>query len=86
MYYNNYVLNLLNTAKKVGGIGALCEGGSVRSIERTTGVHRDNVCAWIHSTERPARPKRHVPVLHIPPFVSPQAAIVRELRENGKAN
>jgi hypothetical protein len=50
----------------------------------------DKVYAWIHSTDDPTRPKRHVTVLHIPPVVSPQtavqAAIVQEFREHGKAN
>jgi hypothetical protein len=46
--------------------------------------------AWIHGTDDPAHPKRHVTVLHVPPVVSPQtavqAAIVQEFRDNGKAN
>lgn len=50
----------------------------------------DRVYAWIHETDDPKHPKRHVTVLHIPPVVSPrtavQAAIVQECREHGKAN
>jgi hypothetical protein len=50
----------------------------------------DKVYAWIHQTDDPAKPKRHVTVLHIPPVVSPrtavQAAIVQEFKEHGKAN
>jgi hypothetical protein len=50
----------------------------------------DKVYAWIHQTDDPDHPKRHVTVLHIPPVVSPQtavqAAIVQEFREYGKAN
>lgn len=51
----------------------------------------DRIYAWIHETDDPAHPKRHVTVLHIPPVVSPQtavqAAIVHEIRENrAKAN
>jgi hypothetical protein len=46
----------------------------------------DKVYAWIHDTDDPANPKRHVTVLHIPPVVSPrtavQAAIVQEFRGN----
>ncbi len=42
----------------------------------------DKVYAWMHDTDDPAHPKRHVTVLHIPPVVSPrtavQAAIVQE--------
>jgi hypothetical protein len=40
--------------------------------------------AWSHATDNPAKPKRHVTVLHIPPAVSPEtavrAAIVQEFR------
>jgi hypothetical protein len=40
--------------------------------------------AWSHATDDPAKPKRHVTVLHIPPAVSPEtavrAAIVQEFR------
>jgi hypothetical protein len=31
--------------------------------------------AWPHATYDPAQPKRHVTVLHIPPAVSPEAAV-----------
>lgn len=44
----------------------------------------DKVYAWMHDTDNPAKPKRHVTVLHIPPVISPraavQAAIIQELR------
>jgi hypothetical protein len=50
----------------------------------------DRVYAWMHITDDPTHPKRHVTVLHIPPVVSPRAAvraaIVQEFREHGKAN
>jgi hypothetical protein len=50
----------------------------------------DRVYAWIHDTDDPANPKRHVTVLHIPPVVSPrtavQAAIVQEFKEHGQVN
>jgi IS1 family transposase len=42
-YYNNYMANVLSTDKQAGIIGALCEGSSIRSIERMTGVHRDTI-------------------------------------------
>ncbi len=29
----------------------------------------DRVYAWMHDTDDPAKPKRHVTVLHIPPVV-----------------
>jgi len=35
--------NILGTDKQIGIIGALCEGSSIRSIERTTGVQRDMI-------------------------------------------
>jgi IS1 family transposase len=35
--------NVLTTDKQIGIIGALCEGSSIRSIERMTGVHRDTI-------------------------------------------
>jgi hypothetical protein len=43
MYYNNYMANVLSADKQIGIIGALCEGSSIRSIERITGVHRDTI-------------------------------------------
>jgi IS1 family transposase len=35
--------NVLSTDKQIAIIGALCEGSSIRSIERITGVHRDTI-------------------------------------------
>jgi len=35
--------NILSTEKKVSAVGMLCEGNSIRSIERMTGIHRDTV-------------------------------------------
>jgi hypothetical protein len=50
----------------------------------------DKVHAWIHETSDPAKPKRHVTVLHIPPVVSPrtavQAVIVQEYKDGAKNN
>jgi IS1 family transposase len=43
LYYAKYMANVLSTDKQIGIIGALCEGSSIRSIERTTGVHRDTI-------------------------------------------
>ena len=43
MYYTKYMANVLSTDKQIRIIGALCEGSSIRSIERMTGVHRDTV-------------------------------------------
>ena len=36
-------MNVLPTEKQVAVIGALCEGLSIRSVERLTGIHRDTV-------------------------------------------
>lgn len=63
----------------------------VVEVFRLKGHPKTNrVYAWIHATDDPAHPKRHVTVLHIPPVVSPrkavQAVIVQEFREHGKAN
>jgi len=45
--------------------------------------------AWSHATDDPAMPTRHVTVLHIPPAVSPEAAvraaIVQEFRSYAPA-
>ena len=35
--------NNLPFEKKVTAVGMLCEGSSIRSIERATGVHRDTI-------------------------------------------
>jgi transposase-like protein len=35
--------NNLAMEKKVQAVSVLCEGSSIRSIERVTGIHRDTV-------------------------------------------
>jgi IS1 family transposase len=35
--------NNLSTEKKATAVGMLCEGNSIRSIERMTGIHRDTI-------------------------------------------
>jgi IS1 family transposase len=42
-YYNKTMANILPTEKQTAIIGSLCEGSSIRAIERMTGVHRDTV-------------------------------------------
>ena len=42
-YYTKYMANVLSTNKQIEIVGALCEGSSIRSIERITGVHRDTI-------------------------------------------
>jgi len=49
MYYNIYIAggdtlaNKLNEGKQIAVVSALAEGCSIRSIERTTGIHRDTI-------------------------------------------
>ena len=43
LYYIKYMANVLPAEKQVAIIGSLCEGSSIRAIERMTGVHRDTV-------------------------------------------
>jgi len=35
--------NKLSTDEKASAVGMLCEGSSIRSVERITGIHRDTV-------------------------------------------
>src|SRR5438128_3643798 len=35
--------NKLGTDEKVSAVGMLCEGSSIRSVERITGIHRDTI-------------------------------------------
>lgn len=51
-------MNILPFDKQVAIVAALCEGNSIRSVERLTDVHRDTImrlgkrvgdgCAWLH--------------------------------------
>src|SRR5207249_7450202 len=43
LYYNKYMANVLSADKQIAIIASLCEGNSIRSIERMTGVHRDTI-------------------------------------------
>jgi transposase-like protein len=36
-------MNALKTEQKTQAVSMLCEGSSIRSIERITGIHRDTV-------------------------------------------
>jgi hypothetical protein len=38
-----HMANVLPLEKQAVAIGALCEGNSIRSVERMTGIHRDTV-------------------------------------------
>jgi hypothetical protein len=50
----------------------------------------DKAYAWMHDTDDPAHPKRHVTVLHIPPVISPltavQAVIIQEFKDRAKSH
>jgi transposase-like protein len=35
--------NKLDTEKKTTAVAMLCEGNSIRSVERITGIHRDTI-------------------------------------------
>jgi hypothetical protein len=39
MYYSKDMANVLAPEKQIAIIGSLCEGSSIRAIERMTGVH-----------------------------------------------
>jgi len=64
--------------------------GVVEVFDLTGHPKADRIYAWIHDTDDPSKPKRHVTVLHVPPVVSPQtavkAAIVQEFKERASAN
>src|SRR5439155_12765252 len=36
-------MNKLSVEKKAAAVGMLCEGSSIRSVERISGIHRDTV-------------------------------------------
>ena len=59
--------------------------GIVEVFQLTGHPETDRAYAWMHDTEDPTHPKRHVTVLHIPPVISPrsavQAAIIQEHKE-----
>ena len=62
--------------------------GVVEVFDLTGHPKASRVHAWSHDTDNPAKPKRHVAVLHLPPVTSPvtavRAAIAQEFR-NGTA-
>ncbi len=58
--------------------------GIVEVFEITGHPKASKVYAWAHDTDDPAKPRRHVTVLHIPPVISPllavRAALIQEAR------
>jgi hypothetical protein len=55
--------------------GQIVWDGVVEVFRLTGHSKTDRIYAWIHQTDDPAHPKRHVTVLHIPPVVSSQTAV-----------
>lgn len=64
--------NILKTERKAQVVSLLCEGTSIRSIERVTGIHRDTVmrlgvrvgeaCATIHSDKMRGLSCKHLEI------------------------
>src|ERR1043165_934276 len=71
--------NNLTTEKKTMAVAMLCEGNSIRSIERMTGVHRDTImrlgvrmgqaCNKIHNEKMQNLPSTQVEVDEIWGFI-----------------
>ena len=63
--------------------------GIVEVFELVGHPKASRVYAWSHETDDPKKPRRHVTVLHIAPFTSPEAAvrgaIVQEYRNAEEA-
>ncbi len=49
--------NKLSVDEKVSAIGMLCEGNSIRSVERMTGIHRDTVIGMVETFDLDGHPK-----------------------------
>ena len=68
--------------------GKIIWDGVVEVFKLTGHPKTDKVYAWMHDTDDPKHPKRHVTVLHIPPVVSPQTAvqavIVQDFRKHNE--
>jgi hypothetical protein len=56
LYYSKDLANVLAPEKQIAIIGSLCEGSSIRAIERMTGVHQDTVMRLGVRLARAARP------------------------------
>jgi hypothetical protein len=50
----NDMANELSSEKKVMAVAMLCEGSSIRAIERMTGVHRDTIMRLVFGWVMPA--------------------------------
>ena len=49
--------------------------GIVEIFEIRGDARTNKIYAWSHETDDPKKSRRHVTVLHIPPFTSPEAAV-----------
>jgi hypothetical protein len=63
--------------------------GIVEVFELVGHPNAPRAYAWMHKTDNPSRPERHVTVLHVEPVTSPQlavrAAIIQEYRSRATA-
>jgi hypothetical protein len=49
--------------------------GIVEVLDLIDHSKASKVYAWSHETDDPKKPRRHITVLHIPPFTSPETAV-----------
>jgi IS1 family transposase len=89
--------NKLEKNKKVSAVSMLCEGNSIRSIERMTGVHRDTImrlgvrmgegCQHLMDEKMKNLPCRNIQVDEVWGFVGKkQKNATREDRRNGEGD
>jgi hypothetical protein len=78
--------NVLSTDKQIGIIGALCEGSSIRSIERATGVHRDTIMRLGVRVGQGCTALLDAKMRNLDCHRLEMDEIVQEFREHGKAN
>lgn len=84
--------NKLPTEKKIMAVSMLCEGNSIRSIERMTGVHRDTImrlgvrmgegCQKIMDEKMQNLPCENIQVDEIWGFIGAKAKTVKEKKLN----
>jgi IS1 family transposase len=84
--------NKLPTEKKIMAVSMLCEGNSIRSIERMTGVHRDTImrlgvrmgegCQKIMDEKMQNLPCENIQVDEIWGFIGAKAKTVKEKKMN----
>src|SRR5207237_10429190 len=90
-------MNKLSVEKKAAAVGMLCEGTSIRSVERITGIHRDTVmrlgarigegCRQITDEKMRNLPCRLLQVDEVGGYVGmKQKTIMRNRRKRGEVN